>query len=78
MSQQRLSNSRFTCTEQCSSLESQPLISPLSQPVSRTLCCPMRQLCIMSKSVILILILTVVVGSMHVLTEGAAIGVCWD
>ena len=61
--------------DQSRSLESQPLLSPLSQPVSRSLCSPVRRLCIMSKPVYLVLLMTVVVGSVDFLILGAAIGI---
>ena len=56
------------------SLQSQPLISPLSQQMPRIPCSPVGRLCIMSKPVILVLLLTVVVGSVHFLIMEAAIG----
>ena len=62
------------CAEQSCSLESEPLISPFSQPMSRILCPPVRRLCIMSKPVCLILLMTVVVASVHFFIMGAAIG----
>ena len=56
--------------------ESQPLISPLSQPMSSNLFhgSLMRQLCVISRPIFLILLLTIVVGSVHFLLMGAVIG----
>ena len=62
------------CAEKSSPLESQPLISPLNQPMTRIPCSSVRRLCITSKPAVLILLLTVVTGSAHFLIVGAAIG----
>ena len=61
-------------SERSRCLESQPLISPPIQPFSRSLCHAERLLCIRSKPVCLILLLTAVVGSVDLLIMVAAIG----
>ena len=61
-------------SEQSCCLESQLLISPPIQSISRSLCPAERLLCIRSKPVYLILMLTAVVGSVDLLIMGAAIG----
>ena len=75
MSTHYSSDDSVAYTERNSLLESQPLISPLSQQMSRTLYSSVRRLCITSKPVFFILLLSVVVGSVHFLIMGAAIGV---
>ena len=69
-------NDSVASAERSSSLDhdSQPLISPLFRPMSRIPCSTVRRLCIMSKPVVLILLLTVVIGCIHLLTMGGAIG----
>ena len=74
MSTHYSSDDSVAYTERNSLLESQPLISPLSQQMSRILYPSVRRLCITSKPVFLILLLSVVVGSVHFFIMGAAIG----
>ena len=75
MSTHYSSDDSVAYTERNSLLESQPLISPLSQQMSRILYPLVRRLCITSKPVFLILLLTVIIGSVHFFIMGAAIGV---
>ena len=56
------------------SLESQPLLLSLIRPESRVSRSSKRQLCVMSKAICLILLWTVVVGSVHFLIMGVSIG----
>ena len=74
MSTHYSSDDSVAYTERNSLFESQPLISPLSQQMSIILYSLVRQLCITSKPVFLILLLSVVVGSVHFLIMGGAIG----
>ena len=56
-------------------LESQPLISPPIHPISRSLFPSVGLLCIRSKPVCLILLLTAIIGSVDQIVMGAAISV---
>ena len=77
MSEHSYNDSDVSVSERSHYLESQPLLSLSTQPVSRTLCPPMRQLCFMSKSIFVILLITAIVGAINFLIVGAVISALW-